>query len=514
MPSALEQTDRIYRRTVKAHVDRIKGALWDYEPVNEKAEQFHNSTASTRCLFCANQSGKSTTARADVAAFMQGTHPLQLRGLAPMPPLEWRVVTLDYPTLEKHHIPEYKKLVNPLLLRGGCWEKAFSSRNLIVHYKDGGFIEHMSYEQDVDKFAAVQRDGTWFDEEPPRAIWDECQMRHMRRKGRNILTMTPDNGCTWVWDTFDLPWQSGTLDPNVECWRWSLYENKFISREEVDKKSAGLDEVTRRIKIFGEFMSRSGLIFGAQYWNPRAPWTYNAFDIPKEWPVWVGIDTSNRKPTAVVFLAVSPSGERWVFDEIYHGPGPMQKIADMIRVKLRGREPQGYLIDWSSKGQDAEYGVSYYDDLINCGVPVTLALKDPRDRIGRLWRIMAWDPALKSDHPQAYDKNIFPAEATGGPRLHVCAQTCKMLVWQLSRYVWDDFVSYKTADRRDQPDRPRKKDDDLVDALGYIEMESPAYFVRPPAQDPDDHWSPREEEPSGTDAWWSGDYGKRGWRAA
>ena len=476
----------ISRRTVRDHVTARRGGLYDYKPVNDKAKAFHLSEAKTRCIFKGNQAGGSTTGRADVVARMQGTHPLQMQGKAPKPPLQWRILSTDFPALEKHHIPQYRDMVNPASLRGGSWGTAYHAKNNIVWYADGGFVEFMSYESDQSKHAQVQRDGCWFDEEPPNNIWMENQARLMRRGGINILTMTADQGVTWVYDSFELPWQTGNLNPKeVECFRWSLFENPYIPKEEIERFMRGMDPQTIRIKVYGEFVHRSGLIF--EDFKNRTPWVYDEFKILPTWPRYICIDSHPRKNHAVLLTAVSPSGEIWAYKEIFHS-NDIDVTCDALRAELDGIQPHDILIDSASRGDDYKHGVSlfdYYEEALHeRHLPTpTMALKEVGAGVIAVRACFQWDSKIVTSHAIPYDATQAPALLQGNVRLHICRQGCPRLIWQLMRYVYDDYTSRKMADRRDPKGDPRKKDDDLIDNLRYIVMEEPHYTEAAPEDD-------------------------------
>ena len=51
-----------------------------------------------------------------------------------------------------------------------------------------------SYEEGRTSFEAEAVDWIWLDEEPPRAIYDECMMRLLTTRGSMLSTMTPLEG--------------------------------------------------------------------------------------------------------------------------------------------------------------------------------------------------------------------------------------------------------------------------------------------------------------------------------
>ena len=61
-------------------------------------------------------------------------------------------------------------------------------------------IAFKSCEAGREKFQGTSLDFVWFDEEPPKEIYEECRMRILDREGDIFGTMTPLKGLTWVYD--------------------------------------------------------------------------------------------------------------------------------------------------------------------------------------------------------------------------------------------------------------------------------------------------------------------------
>lgn len=466
---------------ITEHREEQKAYLGAYRPVNAKAKEFHFSTARCKCLFCANQGGKTHSGGADVISEMNGTHPLQRMGKRPPPPLQWRVCGVDFPNgIMKWLLPKFRELVDPKYLKGGSWSDAYSERYRVLTWKDGGFVEFMSYDQDLDKYGGTQRDGVWYDEEPPKAIRMENRIRLMKRHGIELFTMTPVNGCTWIYDDIYEPWELGRLAESTACWNWSLYENPFIDKAEVDRiVESCADENDVQIRVYGKFVHRTGLVY--KNWRRQHPWTYNRFDIPEEWTRYVAIDAHARKNHAILLCAVSPSGERWYYDEIYKG-ADVDDNCDELKFKLDGVPPEWIRIDNAAKGYDYKEGVSVYDYYCEAleerglGSP-ELALKDPAARLMAVRKGFKWDPKLVPERKILYDPTCDLAQPTGGPHIHICEQDCPKLLWQLARYIYPAHANRKDDEKKDAPETPRKKDDDLPDDLGYIEVEQPEFVA-------------------------------------
>jgi len=483
------------RRSILIDRMRFRRAVSDglalYKPTCAITRAFHRARARIKALFGGNRSGKTQSAVADVVAELEGRHILQRLGLRPRPPVHWRCVGVNFPAVEKILIPAFRRWTSRSALKGGTWSEAWSERKQTLTFENGSTCEFMSYDQDLDVFGGVDRDGTLFDEEPPKDIWTECQMRHIGRGGRTVLAMTPVNGMTWVYDDIYEPWHLGTTR-SIACWYLSIYDNPHLLQEEIEEVARGLDETEQQIRLHGRFLQRTGLVF--KEFHDREPWVYNPFQMPLSWPRWVLIDPHPHKPHAVLFGAVSPSGERWVYDEIWQACG-MEDLAGVIRGKLGGIEPQDFIVDSAALGQDERRGTTVYDELADNGIHCSLASKDVDSGIIRLRAAFEWNALLKPDRPMAYRVEP-PALPTGGPGLHI-SRDCRMVRHQMARYVWPSYMTARARENNDAPRRPRKKDDDFVDLLRYFEVEEPQYVeVHPSGGRADDgsRWRRGEDE--------------------
>ena len=76
------------------------------------------------------------------------------------------------------------------------------------------------------------------------------------------------------------------------------------------------------------------------------------FDIPRDWPVWDGIDPHLRKPHAYCQWAISPDGDIYVVNELYEAC-TINQLADKILELRRGKNVVCTLIDTSSEAPDA-----------------------------------------------------------------------------------------------------------------------------------------------------------------
>jgi phage terminase large subunit-like protein len=153
---------------------------------------------------------------------------------------------------------EFRRWTPRELLKGGEWQKAYSKYDYMLRLECGCFVEFMSYEMDLDKFGGSPRHRCHYDEEPPKDIREECFARLTDYNGKELFTMTPLKGMTWM---FDEVWLS--QDPGVFTAVASVMDNPNISEEGVVKmvrKYAAWPQVLAA-RVFGRFVHFGGMVY-------------------------------------------------------------------------------------------------------------------------------------------------------------------------------------------------------------------------------------------------------------
>ncbi len=135
-------------------------------------------------------------------------------------------------------------------------------------------ISFKSCDQGREKFQGASLDFVWFDEEPPKDIYDECRMRVVDRKGELWGTMTPLKGLTWVYDEIYL-----NSSQDEEIWHehveWA--DNPFLDSEEVKNLSKCMDEESLSSRRYGRFSEAEGIVY--KEFNPSIH-VIEPFDTP------------------------------------------------------------------------------------------------------------------------------------------------------------------------------------------------------------------------------------------
>ena len=119
-------------------------------------------------------------------------------------------------------------------------------------------LSFKSADQGREKFQGASLDFVWFDEEPPKDIYEECVMRVLDRCGEIYCTMTPLKGLTWVYDEIYL-----NVRQNPEIWyeQMEWKDNPYLDENEVEKLIASTSDDLQESRRFGRFKSEGGLVY-------------------------------------------------------------------------------------------------------------------------------------------------------------------------------------------------------------------------------------------------------------
>lgn len=432
-------------------VASVRPSIHGYVPHGPKPLEFHSSTAKIRGLFGGNRSGKTVCGGAEVVMRATGHHPYQY---VKPPPVDWRVVAVDFKDgVEKIVKPEIARWMPPSALQNGSWEDSYDKELRTLTLENGSTIEFMSQEQDTEKFAGTSRDGIWYDEEPPRDIYIECQMRLIDKGGVAILTMTPLDGMTFVYDDIYLRAQ---VDPTVAVWEMDMSENPYLNSVEIEQILSGLTIEEREARAHGKFVQIGGLIYKEfSHRNIVKP-----FIPPKDWLWLASLDHGHNNPTAWGWFAVSPDGRIVLFNEWYKSGHIVSYHAQKVHElnALHGRQPEYYVGDPSIRNVDPITGTSVLIEYVNHGIPIVLGNNDVKAGIDLVKKqiIGLGDPP----------NNL--------PILYV-TENCVNTIKEHQRYRWSKWATRRGNEDKNKKEEPVKKDDHTCDMVRYALASRPTH---------------------------------------
>lgn len=276
---------------------------------------------SLRVLFWGNRTGKSEWGGMEAARVVLGEHPY-------IPPGDGWVFCPSFDeqrdtTQEKilRYIPE-KRIVDKTWLRKGILKELMVQTGEKV-YK----ITFKSYEQGREKAQGAGKRFVWFDEEPPKDIFEECSVRSEAGEPLFMwMTMTPIKGMTWVYNDLYLNTSNNDLFVSTATWD----DNPFLTEDQKAKMAGRLSAAALKVRREGKFMRQVGLVAS---WFDRAVHVMDFDEVPHG-DIYFGIDFGFSNPCAGLWVSVDANENIWVYDGFY-GTGMTNPV---ILEKIRSKE--------------------------------------------------------------------------------------------------------------------------------------------------------------------------------
>lgn len=252
----------------------------------------HQTMQAIRSLFWGNRVGKTEWGGQETAEYGTLHHPYR-KLKAPFeiwcacPSFDVQEHTTQQKLLR--YIPE-DEIKRIEYLRGRILKK--------MELKNGVTILFKSYEQGREKFQGAGVRLIWFDEEPPKDIWEECFVRVEAGQQLDvILTMTAIKGMTWVYDQIYLD----TSNPDLYVSEAGWDDNPWLTEEQKLQMSRGLSENAIKVRRDGKFVKRVGLVCA---WWERDVHIRHYDYIDKSWTWYEVLDPGFSDPAAWLLIGV------------------------------------------------------------------------------------------------------------------------------------------------------------------------------------------------------------------
>lgn len=303
-------------------------------------------------------------------------------------------------------------------------------------------IGFKSCDQGREKFQGTSLDFVWFDEEPPKDIYEECRMRVLDRKGDIFGTMTPLKGLTFLYNEIYL---NRYNDPEVwyEFMEWS--DNPYLDEGEVQELGGRMDERALQSRRYGRFGAGEGLVYPE---FDEKVHVIEPFALPKEWQDNISIDPGLNNPLSAHWYAVDFDDNVYVTYEHYEAGRDIDYHAEKIREICKKldwkRDRLGRvqaLIDSAAKQRTLSGVKSVADLFYERGILVNPDVD--KDLFSGIARVKSY---LK--------------QGNGLPNIYIF-NTCVQLIREIKGYFWGSG------------DAPRKADDHALDEMRYYLMTRP-----------------------------------------
>lgn len=414
---------------------------------HRKQVAFHKCRKRNRWVFGGNRSGKTECGAAECVYMARGVHPYRRNrdGV-----FGWAVslsqqVQRDVAQKKILHYldPDWIEDIVMLSGRKGAPESGVIDQIRVRNVFGGiSVIGFKSCDQGREKFQGSSLDFVWFDEEPPREIYEECRMRVLDKKGDIFGTMTPLKGLTFV---FDEIYMNKSGDPEVwyEFMEWA--DNPFLDKREIARYGASLTEKQLESRRYGRFCAEEGLVYPE--FDERIH-VIEPFSVPFEWQDAISVDPGLNNPLSAHWYAADYDGNVYAVAEHYEAKRDIDYHAAKIKEISRalgwhtdGKGRLCALIDSAANQRTLASSKSVSELFYERGINVNANVN--KDLFAGIARV----------------KSYLLGE-NGRPKLYIFS-CCVNLIREIKGYFWGTG------------DVPKKRDDHALDELRYYLMTKP-----------------------------------------
>ena len=425
-----------------------------YAP-HAKQIKYHQSTKKIILYIGGNRSGKTHGGVAEDVWRLQGVHPYKK---VPEAPTRGRIICVDFNQgINQIIIPKLQQLIPPSLLINGSWEDSYDKQAKVLTCSNKSTLDLMTYEQKIDAFAGTSRHWMHYDEEPPKAIFNECQARLVDTDGDAFLTMTPLLGMTWIYDEIYLPGLE-ERDDDIEVVIVSMEENPHISEGARTRFLKGLDDDEKKARSKGTFVSMGGLIY--KHFDKGSddhpgkhviPYTPELMQEVRKYQIYTGMDHGYNAPTAWVWAGVAADGTIVIFEEHYQSEWVISQHAEHVKKREQELKITTFvrIADPAIAQRQGVTGTSIQTEYAINGISLSLGNNDVKTGILKVQQYLGENPA------------------TGKPYLQI-TDNCVNLIKEMGRYRWKTYSNKKAMFENNPQEEAHKKDDHLCDALRYL----------------------------------------------
>lgn len=414
---------------------------------HKKQILFHKCKKRNRWVFGGNRSGKTECGAVECIWMLRGNHPYRQKRKNVF---GWAVslsqqVQRDVAQAKiLSYLP--KSWIADITMLSGRKDSPASGvidqikiRNVWGGISTLGF---KSCDQGREKFQGSSLDFVWFDEEPPRDIYEECLMRIMDKCGDIFGTMTPLKGRTFIYDEIYLNHRK-----NPEVWHefMNWEDNPYLSKKEAKLLENALDATSLDARKYGKFSEGAGLVYPE---FDESVHVIEPFRVPPEWQENISIDPGLHNPLSAHWYCVDWDGNIYVIAEHFASgkdidfhAAAIRSISAKLGWKTDNKGRISALIDSAANQRTLASAKSVTELFTDRGILVNPAVN--KNIFAGISRIKAY---LKQDN--------------GEPNLYVF-KTCTNMIEEFKTYFWADG------------DAPVKKDDHCMDELRYFIMSRP-----------------------------------------
>jgi len=290
------------------------------------------------------------------------------------------------------------------------------------------------------------------------------RLRNKRHKKRLGILTSNSEGKNWTYKQFVLGKGVRTQADLDKYWiiKAPSNENTHLPDDYLEVLNSYTGD------LFERYVKASWNVFEGQIFPDfhREIHIIKPFAIPETWKRVGGIDHGERSPSTFVWAAISPSGNIYIYREYSLAGEAVDQHVKNIHELNRGDKLDYIVIDPSVKSVrgtsgrkiDTEYKEEWIKNFDQV-MPLRYANNDVNAGIARLHKYFRIDP--ERIHPSTKKK--------GAPRIFYF-DTCPQAADDTEGYKWKKI---SPTSENDPEEKPRKKDDHVLDPIRYIVMSRP-----------------------------------------
>lgn len=419
---------------------------------HKKQIAFHKCKKRNRWVFGGNRSGKTECGAVECIWIARGIHPYRKNR---RDAFGWAVSlsTQVQRDVAQAKILKYlpKSWIADITMISGRKDAPASGVIDQIKIKNvfGGIstLGFKSCDQGREKFQGASLDFVWFDEEPPRDVYDECLMRVMDRRGDIFGTMTPLKGRTFIFNEIYL---NRRHNPEIWCEFMSWEDNPHLSAKEIKLLDSALDKSALDARKYGKFSAEAGLVYPE---FDESVHVIPPFPVPPEWQDIISIDPGLNNPLSAHWYCRDFDGNVYAVAEHFASgkdvdfhAAAIKEISRRLGWKTDGKGRLRALID-SAANQRTLSGVKSVAELF-CERGIIVDTNVDKDVFSGIARV----------------KSCL-CRGNGEPDLYIF-EGCTNMIEEFKTYCWADG------------DAPLKRDDHCMDELRYYLSRRPPIAER------------------------------------
>jgi len=431
-----------------------------FGPVHKKQIRFHELVAegiSECAYFAGNQGGKTTSGIVDclIQALPWELVPDHLKRFKKhTPPFRCRIAAQGREEIEDFIFEKIREWCPPAALVGDSFRSAYDKQHHVLHFKNGSYFSFKTYAQEAQQWGGSTLDRVLMDEEPGPQHLQEARIRVMRREGQLLFTMTPVEGLTHIYDSFESliteMESNGEGEAREGDARAAIFadmdDNPWLTEKAKEQALRGLSNEELKARKEGKFVALTGLIYSD--FDPQVHVVPGLTKLPENVNVVVGIDPGIRYACAVGWFYLKTDDTMVMFDEGYFKDMTIKEVCDRIHRTngYWGCEPMYYVIDPAAKNRNSQTGRSDQMEFADHGIPTIAGQNSVTAGINRC-------------RERLQNQRFFVTE------------NCRNFQKEIRTYRWKKPPRNAESDGREIP---VKKDDHLLDEWRLVCMSRPA----------------------------------------